>query len=81
MVSDSEEVPETADIPQPQAQPATKKGKLRKSAPGQPESGSAKKRRKRSISNTPEPADALQQQPAESSKSPSQVGCTVLGDE
>lgn len=65
VVSDPEDAPEAADgaaavaAAAAEADPAGKKGKLRKAGADQQDTGSAKKRRKR-MSKTPEPSDAVQ---------------------
>ena len=53
--SDNDEIP---DANSAQAEPAARKGKMRKAAPSQQDLGAANKRRKRSISQTPEPSDS-----------------------
>ena len=59
VVSDNEDTPEATQATQADTTSAvagSKKGKLRKTPPEQPDEGSAKKRRKRSSSRTPEPS-------------------------
>ena len=63
VVSDNEDAPEAdtdGAAAAVEADPAAKKGKLRKAGPDQQDAGSAKKRRKHSMSKTPEPSGGTQ---------------------